>query len=164
MGPLLHSLLLALSATSTLAQDQITWGSVIFTYHGEKTPFLSRGSHHLTPLGATQLHDAGSAIRSRYVSKPENSSSITEFMPIKGISRDTIQNSQLDVLALDDEYQAASALAFMQGLYPPRRLELPIEDEENTYAPGDSLIQYPLDGYQYPNIETVSELDLSYIW
>lgn len=35
------------------------------------------------------------------------------------MSTSEIDNSQLEVLSMDDGYVSASAMAFMQGLYPP---------------------------------------------
>jgi hypothetical protein len=107
------SALLAVSATAVA--QQTTWGSVVFTYHGEKTPTLNNGPYNLSPLGASQLYLAGQAIRERYISPPNNGSVITDPAPINGISKDAIDNSQLDILSTDDEFISASGLAFMQG-------------------------------------------------
>ena len=60
----------------------------------------------------------------------------------------------------------ASALAFMQGLYPP---------VEGIFATNNgglgasvmanrSLVQFPLNGYQYPSVLTMDLTDPSYIW
>ena len=124
-------------------------------------PSLSDGPYNLTPLGANQLFDAGSIIRSRYVSAPDNGSEITTAAIINGISVNAIDNSQLYILSTDDEYISSSALAFMQGLYPPRNAV--VIDLESILG-NSSLEQYPLNGYQYPNVGTVSSLDFNYIW
>jgi hypothetical protein len=152
----------ALYASTAWAQgqNQITWGAVVFTYHGEKVPFLSRGSHHITPLGATQAFKAGQVVRERYVSPPANASAQNRAQ-INGISQSDIVNTQLDVLTTDDEFMTGSAVAFMQGLYPPKgQGSPPSMSEEYRYTPGagglGTLIQYPLDGYQYPDIRTVN--------
>ena len=104
--------LLAVSAT-TFA-EQTTWGSVVFTYHGEKTPEFNNGPYNLSPLGASQLYLAGQAVRERYVSPPDNASLITAA-PINGISEYAIDNAQLEILSTDDEFISTSGLAFMQG-------------------------------------------------
>lgn len=87
-------------------------------------------------------------------------------MPINELRSFNIDNTQLTVMTPDDEAQAGSAMAFMQGLYPPR--DYTEVDEENMYAPWDNgtggWIQYPLDGYQYPHIDSLGLLDLNYIW
>lgn len=46
----------------------------------------------------------------------------------------------------------------MQGLYPPTILE------PESYLSNSTYLQYPLGGYQYPNIGTVNALDFDYIW
>jgi hypothetical protein len=161
MASLILTAILALSATvSAQTNDQITWASVVFTYHGEKVPtLLSNGLLNLTPLGANQLFEAGSIIRNRYISALANDSEITSSAPILGISVNSIDNSQLYILSTDDEYISSSALAFMQGLYPPAT----VIDEESILG-NSSVDQYPLNGYQYPNLGTVSTLDLNYVW
>lgn len=149
----------ALSAVVVAQTDQVvTWSSVSFIYHGEKTPLLTpyATSSDLTPLGAQQLYQAGSALRERYI----NGSTGTV---INGIAGSAIDNSQLYILGLDDSYVTASAMAFMQGLYPP----FPEVGEGATSSANGLTIQYPtaaLNGYQYPAINSVSELDLTYIW
>jgi hypothetical protein len=161
MASLILTAILALSAAvSAQTNDQITWASVVFTYHGEKVPtLLSNGPLNLTPLGANQLLGAGSIIRSRYISAIGNDSEITTPAPILGISVNSIDNSQLYILSTDDEYISSSALAFMQGLYPPAT----VIDQESILGNG-TVDQYPLNGYQYPNLGTVSTLDLNYVW
>ena len=152
------ALLVALCATSALAQAEITWGSVVFTYHGEKIPYLAQGAHHLTPFGATQLFNAGNAVRERYLQIRPNTTSTQDFRPINGLSKDDIVNSQLSTWALGDEFVAGSATAFMQGLYPPRKGYLSTDEEYlDTAAWGGigGLFTYPLDGYQYPAIKTL---------
>ena len=160
---LLHlAAVLGFLTTTTFAQSEILWGSVIYTYHGEKTPSITSGPYNLSPLGATQMLQAGSFIRSRNIDPPTNTSSqLGGTAPINGISVQAIDNSQLTALSTDDEFISGSAMAFFQGLYPPRGF--PIIDEQDILANGTNL-GFPLDGYQYPNVETVSELDFNYIW
>lgn len=148
------ALLFVLSVPWTVAQEQITWGSIVFAYHGEKSPFLQTSNPRITPFGANQAYDAGSTIRARYLKPPENGTSLTDFHPILGISTSAIVNSQLDIMTTDETYLAGSATAFMQGLYPPRGGPVPTS-EEYMDAPDSVLLQFPLDGYQYPRIRTV---------
>ena len=159
---LLHlTALLGLSAAAFAQSSQTTRASVVYTFHGEKTPSLISGPYNLSPLGANQSLAAGALIRQRYLSTSGNASQLTTSVPINGISTDDIDNSQLYALSTDDEFISSSAMAFFQGLYPPRdALEF---NEENTLSDG-SVISFPLDGYQYPNIQTVSSLDFNYIW
>lgn len=160
MALLYLTALLGLSTTA-LAQSEIVWGSVIYTYYGEKTPSLTSGPYNLSPLGATQMLQAGSFIRSRNIDPPTNSSNLGAPAPIHNISPQSIDNSQLFALSTDDEFISGSAMAFFQGLYPPRGF--PIIDDQDILANGTNL-GFPLDGYQYPNVGTVSELDFNYIW
>jgi hypothetical protein len=162
MAPLLLTVLLTL-ATGTSAATQVTWASVAFVNHGEKIPFLNQGSNNLTPLGANQLLSAGSDFRDRYVSPPVNASQLTVKTPINGLNVNDIENTQLYVASQNDEWVSASAMAFMQGLYPPRSSGTLTLDGESIMGNG-SLIQYPLDGYQYPNIETLGSLDFNSVW
>jgi hypothetical protein len=104
---------------------------------------------------------AGSFLRNRNINPPANGSELSAPAPINGISVQSIDNSQLYVLSTDDEFISGSALAFMQGLYPPTGY--PIIDEQDILANGTNL-GFPLDGYQYPNVGTVSEYDYNYIW
>lgn len=161
----LAALLLGLAATTALAQstEELVWASVVYTFHGEKTPSLTNpyGPYNLSPLGANQLLAAGSLIRSRNIAPPANGSQLTAAAVISGLSVNAIDNSQLNALSTDDEYSSSSAVAFFQGLYPPRGY--PIIDPQDTLANG-SIEGFPLDGYQYPNIGTVSSLDFNYIW
>jgi hypothetical protein len=162
MTPLFLTALLTL-ATGGSAATQVTWASVIFVNHGEKIPYLNRGPYNLTPLGANQLLEAGSVVRDRYLSPPVNGSQLTEGFPINGLNVNDIENTQLYIASQNDEYVSSSAMAFMQGLYPPRSSGTLTVDEESIMGNG-SLIQYPLSGYQYPNIETLGSLDFNSIW
>jgi hypothetical protein len=151
MSPIFLTALLALSAT-VAAQDnvQITWAAVVFAHYGEKIPDVTSGPYDLTPNGAQQMYNAGQVIRERYINPPSNGTELTTAAVINGLSPAAIDNSQLYILSTDDEFVSASALAFMQALYPPY---FSLESDP-----------YPLDGYQYPNVQSVSSLDFNYIW
>lgn len=151
--PLLTALL---SVTATLAQQETVWGSVVVALHGEKNPYLSFSDSHLTPFGANQAYNVGSVLRNRYL-VPNSASNVTDFRPLNGLTRNMIVNSQLDVLTLDEDYMFGSALSIVQGLYPPRGEDgPPPRTEEHWNVSGNSLIEFPLEGYQYPNIKTVN--------
>ena len=162
MAPLLQlTALLGLTTTTALAQSQIVWASVAYVFYGEKVPSLTSGPYNISPLGANQMFDAGTFLRSRSVDPPENATQYTGPTAINGLATASIDNTQIYVLSTDDEFISGSATAFMQGLYPPRGV--PIIDAEDQLGNG-TLIAFPLDNYQYPNIGTVSELDFNYIW
>lgn len=120
-------------------------------------------AYTLTPLGATQLFNAGQKIGQRYLLP--NDDGTTESTAIQGISSYQIEDDQLTVMSTDDQYVFASALAFMQGLYQPLEIS-----SNYTYIEGQSTIQNgsnsvaPLNGYQYPNIGSLSSNDLNSIW
>jgi hypothetical protein len=105
MALLLPALLLLSAATTVpaAAEDQITWGSVVYVFHGERTPDLSYVGYNLSPLGANQMVEAGSVIRDRYVHPPLNKSEITAQALVNGISEFNIDNSQLSLLGTDEE-------------------------------------------------------------
>jgi len=112
----------------------------------------------LTPLGAEQLYLAGSGIRNRYIASTNISQ---DTVAISGLSKNDLDNAQLDVMTMEDPYLAASALAFMQGLYPP--FDTISSDEEAAKGDGGTY-EFPLNGYQYPRVATMSELDFNHIW
>lgn len=108
---------LALVAATLLAPcvaaDQVytVWGSVVYNRIGEQTPALLGGDPILTPTGARQAYSAGSFFRSRYITATNGS--------IRGMNLNLLDPNELYVLALDLQPSAASAQAFVQGLYPP---------------------------------------------
>ncbi|PQE11480.1 histidine acid phosphatase protein [Rutstroemia sp. NJR-2017a BBW] len=155
-------LLLLLSLSAFVGADTtvpITWSSIVYTYHGEKTPDMPNSTTlSLTPLGAQQLYSAGSVIRDRYLTS--NGTQLTLGLPINGLSTSAIVNSQMQILSTSDEYVVASAQAFMQGLYPP---VAGVNGGSSTLG-NKSVVNYPLGGYQYPNINSLSTEDYNYIW
>jgi hypothetical protein len=146
------------ATTQNEEYNQTTWGSVVISCHGERTPLVSR-TPKLTAVGAEQALQAGSIIRTRFISGPNTK--ITQSFPINGISANIIDNTQLYLLATDSDYIAASAQAFMRGVYPP------FEYEGNVAKSGPAngaIVGSQMDGYQYPTIETISPLDYNYMW
>jgi hypothetical protein len=152
---------LAVSSANLVAsqEQQTTWGTVVLSLYGERIPEIATAFPYLTPLGAQQAFAAGSAIRTRYIEGP--GTNITSSYPISGLAENAIDNSQLYLLARDDNYVAGSAQAFMQGVYPP--LGDAYVDEESILSNG-TLVQYPLGGYQYATIDVISPLDFNYVW
>ncbi|KAJ9613422.1 hypothetical protein H2200_003364 [Cladophialophora chaetospira] len=155
------ALLLAVHAQTTLKHQVLS--TFVYTRYGDRTPFVLPISPTLTPLGAKQLYEAGSRVRQRYLA-PESDNS-TEAASISGIASYQLEYDQLSILSTDDQYVFASALAFMQGLYPP------LETMFNyTYLAGESPMSNgsnlvaPLSGYQYPNINSAGSNDLNSIW
>lgn len=156
---------LCISAQSSDKPNAKVWGVVAYINHGEKTPTLGGFNTALTPIGARQMWRQGSAFRNRYLGT-ENSttfSNSTGNYTIQGIAKDAIDNDQLTIMSQTDDWVAAGAVAFMQGLYPPTA------NSFNNLAGGQEMAQdvlsntgpidYPLGGYQYPSIETLSLSD-----
>ncbi|OAA52879.1 hypothetical protein ISF_09262 [Cordyceps fumosorosea ARSEF 2679] len=142
------------------------WAAVAFVNHGETTPFLLSSHPVLTPAGAQQLYRQGQAFRRRYLSAAAGNATTTGAAPIRGLGQNAIDNTQLRVLSQRDEWVAGGAVAFMQALYPPDRTAF------NAAAGGQALAEnyvagnttsYPLDGYQYPQIETLPSTDINSI-
>ncbi|PQE16244.1 histidine acid phosphatase protein [Rutstroemia sp. NJR-2017a WRK4] len=137
-------LLLLLSLSAFVRADTtvpVTWSSIVYAYHGEKTPDMPNSTTPiLTSLGAQQLYSAGSVIRDRYLTS--NGTQLTLGLPINGLSTSAI------------------AQAFMQGLYPP---VAGVNGGSSTLG-NKSVVNYPLGGYQYPNINSLSTEDYNYIW
>lgn len=169
MAPLSSSTVLvaALLATTTLAQSNVrVWSSVAWILYGDRTPLLS-DNPTLTPLGAQQLKAQGAALRTRYLwkSSPDDdddidSNGLDDIAPIHGIEQYTINNRQLRAMSTTDTYNIASAMAFFQGLYPPTTIK-PSNSTGGAIAAtlaNGTTMTYPLDGYQYPQIQTLSRL------
>lgn len=156
---------LGISAQPVDPLNAKVWAVVAYINHGEKTPTLGGLDNVLTPMGARQMWRQGSAFRNRYLGTLNSTSfsNSTGNSTIQGIARDAINNDQLTILSQTDEWVAGGAVAFLQGLYPPNT------DSFNSLAGGAEMAQnvlsgsdptdYPLGGYQYPNIETLSMSD-----
>lgn len=155
------------SAQSYYSSSNRVWAAVAFVNHGERTPEYGELQTVLTPAGAQQLLRQGKAFRSRYLANvPDLDSDAAVAIgsaPIENIQATVIDNDQLTILSQADEWVAAGAMAFFQGLYPATN------ETFNSAAGGDDLshnlhdnatgFEYPLNGYQYPKVQTLSLLD-----
>ncbi|KAI1506427.1 histidine phosphatase superfamily [Biscogniauxia marginata] len=166
----LNALLALTFVSGSLGQSgtETVWASFAYVLHGERTPPLGETSVILTPSGAQQLYSQGSLFRARYLSNTlsDEEHRITTNSPIVGLEQDTLDNSQLSIYSSTDDVVTASTLAFMQGLYPPvsgTSASSNASSDASTLANG-TTVEYPLDGYQYPNIQTLSGLDPNSIW
>ncbi|KAM3432341.1 hypothetical protein NHJ13734_006922 [Beauveria thailandica] len=170
--PLLLALAGRIRAQEDGSANQITstsskvWAAVAFVNHGETTPFLRSASPVLTPSGAQQLYRQGAAFRGRYLApstvRNTSSSSSSEGATIRGLSQNAIDNGQMRVLAQTDEWVVGGAVAFMQALYPPNSKAFGKAIGGQALAENaddSSTTSYPLDGYQYPQIETLASTD-----
>ncbi|KYK61751.1 hypothetical protein DCS_02894 [Drechmeria coniospora] len=146
------ALLLAVAAVSADDGDNVrVWAAVAYVNHGESTPLLGGLQTVLTPEGAQQMQRQGIAFRSRYLNNGTQ---------IQGINVVAIDNLQLNISSQTDDWVAASALAFMQGLYPPDVMALLAAgggtDLGLNLVAGSNTTDYPLLGYQYPRVRTLS--------
>ncbi|KAM3553293.1 hypothetical protein MY1884_006755 [Beauveria asiatica] len=167
--PLLLALAGRIRAQEDGSANQITstsskvWAAVAFVTHGETTPFLRSASPVLTPSGAQQLYRQGAAFRGRYLAPSTvRNTSWSEGATIRGLSQNAIDNGQMRVLAQTDEWVVGGAVAFMQALYPPNSKAFGKAVGGQALAENaddSSTTSYPLDGYQYPQIETLASTD-----
>ena len=151
------------AATAQSSLEERVWATVFYTYYGDRTPLVLPVTNTLTPLGAQQLYAAGANFRDRYVNPAPD-----VFSPntaIEGISRERLDPDQIAVITTADQYTIASAQAFMQGLYPPLQ-----NSTNSTFINGESEladgtnVNFPLNGYQYPQLYTASSYDENSIW
>lgn len=152
------SLILGFSLTIAVSGDSngmVVYSSVVYTYNGDRTPLILPLQNTLTPFGARQLESAGSFLRQRYLAIPQGANEVDTT--IDGILKDNLDNSQVFILSMPDQYIVASAQAFMQGLYPPAL------DASSAFSNG-TVILAPLGGYQYPQIITVGSQDPNSIY
>ncbi|KAG4222087.1 hypothetical protein PC116_g29438 [Phytophthora cactorum] len=157
--------------SESLAQsaNETVWASFAYVLYGERTPFLGDLVSSLTPLGAQQLYSQGSLFRARYLSNSslsDEDNAITTNSPIVGLERQALDNSQLSVFSSTDDYVVGGALAFLQGLYPPvtRAFADNNGGANASRLANGTLVNYPLGGYQYPNIRNVPTTDPNSIW
>lgn len=144
------------------------WSAIAFINHGETTPFLLNKNPVLTPDGAQQLYRQGSAFRERYLNPSAAKNGSETGAPIQNLSQNALDNAQLRILSQTDSWVAGGAVAFMQGLYPPNDKALNAAAggqtlAENHVGGSSNTTSYPLNGYQYPQIQTLPMTDASSI-
>ncbi|KAI0379756.1 phosphoglycerate mutase-like protein [Hypomontagnella monticulosa] len=130
----LKTILLSLAAMP-FANSETVLGVYIFHRHGDRTP-KSLAPTNLTALGADQVFQSGGFYRARYIASDSSS-------PIYGLSNDIAVPTQLDVVSPADSVLQSSALAFLQGIYPPAG------DNGVSILANTSEVRAPLNGYQY---------------
>lgn len=168
---LVVSIAALLGSSSAQSNTDHVWSSVAYIFYGERTPIhgMNSFSPSLTPLGAQQMYAQGSMFRARYLEQgnfTEAQNRVTTHATIEGIEQIAIDNTQISVISTNDPYTSTGALAFMQGLYPP--VPQAFADNAGGIAAAElangSLVNYPLDGYQYPNMQILSTLDPNSVW
>ncbi|KAI1079430.1 histidine acid phosphatase-like protein [Whalleya microplaca] len=137
----LKALLLSL-ASLPLIKGETVLGVYIFHRHGDRTP-KALAPANLTALGALQAYESGNFYRNLYVASDASS-------PIYGLSHDIAVAAQLDVTSPVDTVLQSSALAFLQGIYPPAGT-VGAQELANS-----SSVEAPLGGYQYIPVDSVA--------
>ncbi|KAL1967940.1 hypothetical protein VTN77DRAFT_2357 [Rasamsonia byssochlamydoides] len=133
------------------------WAVFAFNVYGDSTPTVLPQARTLTSLGARSLYNVGAAFRDRYLLGLSNETILDTW--IQGISQYRLVTEEVNIYSTTDQFIAASALAFMQGLYPP------LESANDTYLDDDYLLAHgvvvdsPLNDYQYPRIYTTGFTD-----
>lgn len=165
------SLALLLSCAASVRSAETVWSAFAYVLNGERTPFYSPGAGpaSLTSLGAQQMLSQGSLLRTRWLTNATLSgggSNLTANALIVDIEKSAIDNSQLSIYSSRDDYIVAGAMAFMQGLYPPKTQTFAASNGgiEAAVLANGSLVEYPLDGYMYPNIQTLSLSEPQSVW
>lgn len=156
----LFALAVALHASLTSGQDlkEQVWGVFAYTRYGDTVPSSLLRPNTLTPLGANQLYEAGSAFRNRYVAL-HGDDEVSGFR-IESLSSYMLRPEQIDVFTNTDAAVVASAQAFMQGLYPPLNDSYGSAFSEPLFGLANgSTTMGPLNGYQFPRVLTYSSSD-----
>ncbi|KAL5483060.1 hypothetical protein ACEPAI_8289 [Sanghuangporus weigelae] len=132
-------------------------GVVVLARHGDRQGFYqdpltyAASQTTITPLGNQQEFQLGQTLRSLYMED------VSSFL-IQGINTTLFDEEQVKVRAdAGDEGGVifASAVSLLQGLFPPT-------DNHNTTLADGTVIEAPLNGYQYVPIESVeSDEDVS---
>lgn len=168
LGIFLSAILARAVHGQTFGNEINTYGTVAFIRAGESTPWVRSGNQLLTAVGAQQMHELGSNFRGRYIDE-ESGATRLGVRPIAGMSQAQLDPNQLFIQTLNRPHLVASAQAFMQGLYPPSSLN----DTRNGPWPdavgllgnrSAGAVDYPLDGYQYANIQSLSDVDYQTIY
>jgi Histidine phosphatase superfamily (branch 2) len=136
------ALVAALAAGSASAQETVL-GVYIFSRHGDRTAKETPPTS-LTDLGYEEVFTSGTYFRNRYIAAGASNK-------IYGMNTDLVKESQITASAPVDNVLQNSALAFLQGLYPPVGETLGSQTLRNG-----TVVQTPLNGYQLIPLQTVS--------
>ena len=131
----------ALAAAEVISAETVI-GTYIFSRHGDRTAKATPPSN-LTDLGYEEVFTSGTYFRNRYIAEDAS-------RRIYGINSDLVKQSQLTASAPVDTVLQNSAVAFLQGLYPPVGQTL----GSNTLRNG-TVVQSPLNGYQLIPLQNV---------
>ncbi|KAI9171316.1 histidine acid phosphatase [Paramyrothecium foliicola] len=143
--PIMRAAALSLAVSVSLfplaCQAEEVLGVYIFHRHGDRTTKAYKPVK-MTALGALEVEQSGAFFRRRYLESDGDAR-------ISDVSADTAVASELAVTAPIDPVLHDSALAFLQGLYPPT-------GNDETLANG-TRVEAPLNGYQYIPVAGVDD-------
>jgi hypothetical protein len=155
-----------------VAQDmessETVWAVFAFNVHGDSIPDILPQPRTLTPIGAQNLYDVGSAFRNRYVMGAASDADETaspDFL-VKDLAQHRLNADEVKIYSGWDQHVQASALAFMQGFYPPitgQNDSFMYVDDTYLLANG-SIAASPLNDYQYPRIYAAGAADPNSIY
>ena len=167
---MLAAVLLGIVATvqGQRSENEVTtYGTVAFIRAGDSTPYVRSGTQLLTALGAQQMLELGRNFRGRYIDQ-ESGATRLGVRPIADMSQTQLDPDQLFIQTLNKPHMIASAQAFMQGLYAPSANAT----RDGPWADLVGLLgnrsagaaDYPLEGYQYANVQTLGEADYQTVY
>lgn len=104
----------------------------------------------MTALGADQAYSSGTFYKERYLGTESS-------LRIDGVSPEVSVPSQLRVTSPSDSVLHGSAMAFVQGLYPPWNATQTLADGTIVVAPLDGYQYVPVYGLNSPTLSTSSE-------
>ncbi|KAF9525011.1 histidine phosphatase superfamily [Crepidotus variabilis] len=125
-------------------------GVIILARNGDRysyyqNPFTYEASNtETTALGEAESHSVGALVRNTYLNSQSPSY-------IEGVRSDLVDNSEVKVrvkAGVEGSVVFDSAIAFLQGLYPPN-------PNNKIVLANETTIVAPLGGYQYVPVETV---------
>ncbi|KAH9865815.1 hypothetical protein J1614_009402 [Plenodomus biglobosus] len=145
------SLISAQNTTTPKSNSYHPHAAFAFIRTGERTPLLRPGIPILSTVGANTMLTLGQNFRTRYIAGSSPSGLGIEH--ITGLAPYILDNEQISIQTSDSQYIVAAAQAFMQGLYPPRATGNGSGPATGLLADG-TTVDYPLEGYQYPSIQT----------
>src|ERR1700759_69009 len=105
-----------LFSLQVLAQDAgvTIWAVFGFNVHGDSTPAVLSEPKTLTPFGARNLNNVGSNFRARYII---GGSVKAQNTWVQNLNQHKLDHEQVRIYSTSEQFNEASALAFMQGLY-----------------------------------------------
>lgn len=125
-----------------VAAQETVLGVYVFSRHGDRTA-KSTPPANLTSLGYQEVLQSGTYFRDRYVVSSAS-------RRIYGINADFVKQSQMTASAPTDTVLQNSAMAFLQGVYPPVG-----QQRSTSTLRNGTVVQTPFNGYQLIPLQTI---------